>query len=419
MGFYVLYANPLYFSHFFRRTEASVRVEKAAPPALHTADGTPRNTIRKLLAGMKTFLLISPKNRTVYNFRGDLVRAIIEKGYDVLVTGPDRTDVDKIEALGARFVEIPMNKTGTSVSGDLRYRAALTKLMKEERPDAVLGYTIKPVVYGAMAAHAAGIKNINGMITGGGYTFTAKTAKAKLLGTVVRSLYRIGLGRTDHVIFQNPDDLNEFCERGLVKREKCSVVNGSGVSMERFAPAPLPERPVFFMLSRLLKSKGVLEYLEAARLVKAEYPEAKFCLLGKYETAMQDAIPQETVETFICDGIVDRFEETTDVRPYYAGCSVYVLPSYREGTPRTVLEAMAMGRPILTTDTNGCRETVEDGVNGWLVPVGDAAALAEKMKAFLRDPALTAKMGAESLRVCREKFEVNKVNQNMLRIMEL
>ena len=365
------------------------------------------------------FLLLSPKNRTVYNFRGDLVRAIIAKGCEVVVTGPDRTDVDKIEALGARFVEIPMNKTGTSISGDLRYRAALTKLMKAEKPDATLGYTIKPVVYGAMAAHAAGVKNVNGMITGGGYTFTAKTAKAKALGAIVRTLYRIGLGYTDHVIFQNPDDLQEFCGRGLVKKDKCSVVNGSGVNMERFSPAPMPETPAFFMLSRLLKSKGVMEYLEAARMVKSEFPEAKFYLLGKYETSMQDAIPRETVEEFIRDGIVERFDETADVRPYYAKCSVYVLPSHREGTPRTVLEAMAMGRPILTTDTNGCRETVEDGVNGWLVPVGDAAALAEKMKAFLREPGLIEKMGAESVRICAGKFEVGKVNQEMLRIMNL
>ncbi len=365
------------------------------------------------------FLLISPKNRTVYNFRGDLLREILARGHEVLVTGPDRTDVEKIEALGARFFEIPMNKTGTSVTGDLRYRRALTALMKREKPDVTLGYTIKPVVYGAMAARAAGVKNVNGMITGGGYTFTARTAKARVLGLIVRALYRAGLRKTDRVIFQNGDDLEEFVSRGLVRREKCRIVNGSGVSMTRFRPAPLPETPAFFMLSRLLKSKGVAEYLEAARAVKAEYPEAKFYLLGKYETAMQDAIPRETVEQYIRDGVVERFEETADVRPYYAKCSVYVLPSYREGTPRTVLEAMAMGRPIITTDTNGCRQTVEEGVNGYLTPVRDAAAVAERMRRFLQDPALIRRMGAESVRLCAERFEVGKVNAEMLRIMNL
>lgn len=365
------------------------------------------------------FLLISPKNRTVYNFRGDLVKAIIAKGYEVLVTGPDRTDVEKIEALGARFIEIPMNKTGTSILSDLKYCKRLKALMKAEKPDVTLGYTVKPVVYGAIAAKAAKVKNINSMITGGGYTFTAKTMKAKVLGFIVRTLYKLGLRRADHIIFQNTDDLNEFCERKLAKREKCSVVNGSGVNMEHFAPAPLPDKPAFFMLSRLLKSKGVLEYLQAAKIVKEEYPKAKFYLLGKYETAMQDAVPRETVEQYISEGIVERFEETGDVRPYYEKCSVYVLPSYREGTPRTVLEAMAMGRPVITTDTNGCRETVADGKTGYLVPVADAVSLAERMKAFLLQPELAEKMSKESLALCKEKFEVGRVNAEMLKILNL
>lgn len=365
------------------------------------------------------FLLISPKNRTVYNFRGDLIKTVIAKGYEVIVTGPDRTDVEKIEALGARFVEIPMNKTGTNILGDLKYCKRLKTLMKTERPDVTLGYTVKPVIYGAIAAKAAKVKNINGMVTGGGYTFTAKTMKAKVLGVIVRTLYKIGFHCSDRIIFQNPDDRDEFCERKLVKREKCHVVNGSGVNMEHFAPAPLPDKPAFFMLSRLLKSKGVLEYLQAAKIVKEEYPKAKFYLLGKYETSMQDAVPRETVEQYISEGIVERFEETSDVRPYYEKCSVYVLPSYREGTPRTVLEAMAMGRPVITTDTNGCRETVADGKTGYLVPVADAVSLAERMKAFLLQPELAEKMSKESLALCKEKFEVGRVNAEMLKILNL
>lgn len=366
------------------------------------------------------FLLLSPKNRTVYNFRGELVKEIIRRGYDVLVTGPDRSDVDKIEALGARFVEIPMDKTGTSVAGDLRYCRALLRLMRAEKPDVTLGYTIKPVVYGAIAAKLAHVKNINSMVTGGGYTFIATSLKARVLGVIVRMLYRVGLGMADHVIFQNRDDLNEFCARGLVRRDKCRIVNGSGVDTARFAPAPLPDGPLtFFMLSRLLKSKGVGEYLEAARLVKARRPELRFLLLGKVETAMQDALDGAYVESFVRDGTVERFEETDEVRPYYAQCSVYVLPSYREGTPRTVLEAMAMGRPILTTDTQGCRETVKDGENGFLVPVRNVEALAERMLWFAEHPERLPEMGEASRRCALEKFDVNKVNADMLRNMEL
>ena len=368
---------------------------------------------------MKKFVLISPKNRTVYNFRGDLVKEIIAKGYEVIVTGPDQTDVDRIEALGARFKEIPMNKTGTSVVGDLKYCKALTEFLRAERPDATLGYTVKPDVYGAIAAKRAGVQNITSLVTGGGYTFIATSMKARVLGMIVRTLYRIGFRKADHVIFQNQDDLKEFTESGLVKKEKCSFVNGSGINLDHFQEAPLPETVSFFMLSRLLKSKGVSEYLEAAKIVKAQHPEVKFYLLGKYETTMQDALEKDYIEEFIRNGIVERFEETSDVRPYYAISNVYVLPSYREGTPRTVLEAMAMGRPIITTDTQGCRETVKNGVNGYLVPIKDAQAVADKMLWFIENPEQIVEMGKQSKQYAKEKFDVRKVNADMIRIMNI
>ena len=368
---------------------------------------------------MKKFILISPKNRTVYNFRGDLIKEIIAKGYEVVVTGPDQTDVDRITALGARFKEIPMNKTGTSIIGDLKYCKALYSFLKAEKPDVTLGYTVKPDTYGAIAASLAGVKNINSLVTGGGYTFTATTAKAKVLGTIVRTLYRIGFRKANHVIFQNEDDLKEFTEKGLVKKEKSTFVNGSGINLDRFEPAPFPEQPTFFMLSRLLKSKGVQEYLEAAKIVKQKHPEARFLLLGKYEFTMQDALDKDYVEQYIKDGIIERFEETSDVRPYYTMSTVYVLPSYREGTPRTVLEAMAMGRPIITTDTQGCRGTVKDGITGFLVPVKDSQAVADKMLWFLDHPEQIQKMGQESRKYAEEKFDVHKVNTDMIRMMKL
>ena len=365
------------------------------------------------------FLLISPKNRTVYNFRGDLIKKIISLGYEVAVTGPDLTDVEKITELGARFIEIPMNKTGTSIFGDLKYCLRLYKLIRKEKFDATLGYTVKPVVYGGIAAWLAGVKNISSMVTGGGYTFTAKTLKAKVLGLLVKTLYKISFIVTDNIIFQNSDDLNEFTKKKLVNPKKCHVVNGSGVNMEKFQPLPLPEEKTFFMLSRLLKSKGVIEYLEASKIVKEKYPETKFYLLGKIEYEMQDAVSEDIINKYIDDEIVELFPETSDVRKYYAMSGVYVLPSYREGTPRTVLEAMASGRPIITTDTNGCRETVKDGINGYLVPVGDSDKLSETMIKFIENKELISKMGNESINYCREKFEVNKVNTDMCEYMKL
>ncbi len=367
---------------------------------------------------MKKFILISPKNRTAYNFRGDLIKTIISKGYEVIVTGPNEIDVDRILALGARFELIPINKNGTNPIADLKYMLKLRKLMKREKPDATLGYTIKPAIYGAMAAKLAGVKSRTSMITGAGYLFTAKSLKAKLTGIIGKTLYKIGLACANHVIFQNEDDLAEFLQKRLVKAEKCNVVNGSGVNMEHFAVAPLPEKPVFFMLSRALYSKGVKEYLDACRIVHNKYPEVRCMYLGAIEP-MPDAIPLEEVQSYIEDGSIEYFGETPDVRQYTAQCSVYVLPSYREGTPRTVLEAMSMGRPIITTDVPGCRSTVIDGKNGFLVPAYNANAVAEKMIWFIEHSDVISKMGNASHEYCVNKFEVGAVNKKMVAIMNL
>ncbi len=334
----------------------------------------------------------------------------------MIVTGPDTTDIDKIKALGVNFFKIPMRKNGISIIEDINYCLRLYRLMRIQKPNITLGYTIKPVVYSAIAARLAGVKAIIGMVTGAGYTFISGSPKARALGKLVSLLYKVGLACCSRVIFQNTDDRDEFVQRGLVKAGKCHVVNGSGVNMEYFIPTPIPEQLTFFMLSRLLKNKGVLEYLQAAKLVKQTHPEARFMLLGSYDS-LQDALSREQIEIYFSDNIVERFDETADVRPWYSQCSVYVLPSYREGTPRTVLEAMATGRPIITTDTNGCRQTLQDGVNGFLVPVRDVNALAEKMLWFIAHPEQIEPMGRESLRICREKFDVNEVNREMLRIL--
>lgn len=365
------------------------------------------------------FLLLSPKNRTVYNFRGNLIKEIIDKGYEVIVTGPDNTEVEKIRALGVSFREIPMNKNGTNILKDIGYCKKLWELMRLEKPDVILGYTIKPVVYGALAAKLAGIRRVNCMITGAGYTFTAKTLKARALGCIVRLLYRGSLKCAEHVIFQNQDDLEEFVERRLVTPDKCRVVCGSGVDMTKFQRESFPDKLVFFMLSRLLKSKGVNEYLQAAEILKGKYPAVEFVLLGRYETSMQDAVDKEYIERLIHRGIIRRYDETSDVRPFYKQCSVYVLPSYREGTPRTVLEAMAMGRPVITTDTNGCRDTVEDGKSGFLVQVRDVDDLVKKMERFILQPELIPELGEEAYKLCCKKYDVTKVNQDMLKIMRI
>ncbi|MBE6649440.1 MAG: glycosyltransferase family 4 protein [Ruminococcaceae bacterium] len=363
-------------------------------------------------------MVISPKNRTVYNFRGDLIKKAVSMGHEVIVTGPDLVDIDKIEALGAKFFEVPMNKNGLNPKEDIRYMKALEDIINSEKPDVVFCYTVKPVVYGAYIAKKCGVKKIVPMITGAGYAFISKTLKAKLVKKVVSFLYRRSLNCADDVIFQNPDDMAQFVSEKLVKKEKCVLVNGSGVNMEKFSKAPLPSKTVFFMLSRVIKSKGIREYLSAAETVKSKYPDVEFRLLGAVEN-IQDSLSREQLDRYIDNGIITHFGESENVVPFYHACSVFVLPSYREGTPRSVLEAMSCGRAIITTDAPGCRETVKDGVNGFLVPVRDSDSIAKKMIEFIENPSSIEKMGNASYEYCKEKFEVGKVNEKMIEILGL
>ncbi|MGD6802086.1 glycosyltransferase family 4 protein [Rossellomorea aquimaris] len=364
------------------------------------------------------FVLISPKNRTVYNFRGDLIRELSSRGYEVIVTGPNLDGIDKIKELGVRFELIPLNKTGLNVFEDLKYLFKLIKLLRKEKPNVTLGYTIKPVIYGSIAAKIAGVRNINSMITGVGYVFTAKTGKAKVIKYFASLLYKVGLSCSDTVIFQNGDDLKEFVKTKLLKEDSCRLVNGSGVNMERFKPAEIPDQLSFFMLSRIMYSKGVKEFLEAAKRIKSTNKNVRFMLLGAIEN-MQDSLSVKELEPYINDGIIEYYPETDDVSSYYKQCSVYVLPSYREGTPRTVLEAMAMGRPIITTDTPGCRETVIDGKNGFLVPVKNVNALVDRIDWFIKNKKKITSMGQASLELCQEKFDVLRVNQQMIEHMKV
>ena len=365
------------------------------------------------------YIVISPKNRTAYNFRGDLIREIIKRGNEVVVTGPNRIGVEKIEELGARFVEVPNRKNGLNPFADLRYLYKLCRLFGEEKPDTVFGYTSKPVIYGSIAAKIMKVPHIVSMVTGAGYAFSADTAKARTIKAIMCMLYKIAFKCSDIAIFQNKDDKEQFVAEGLVKEDKCRLVNGSGVNMEKFAPAPYPEKVTFFMLARMIYAKGVREYLQACEMVKEKYPEVRCMILGACEN-IPDALSEKELAPYVERGIVEHFGETDTVSDYYKQCSVFVLPSYyREGTPRTILEAMSMGRVIITTDAPGCRETVIDGENGYLVPVRDSAAIAEKMLCFVENPELIQTMGQRSIEYCRHRYDVHKVNGDMCKYLNV
>ncbi len=371
------------------------------------------------MGNSRVFVLISPKNRTSYNFRGELLREIIAAGYKVYVTGPNRVDVDRIEALGAEFVEIPNDKNGVSIQSDLKYLLSLYRFFRAVRPSVTLGYTIKPVIYGAIAAKLSGVESINSMITGVGYLFISKSGKAKALRILALVLYRIGFRCADRVIFQNPDDCSEFIAKGLVAERKCHIVNGSGVDMNRFRRAKYPHQLTFLMISRAMHSKGVIEYAEAAKMVKERYCNVRFIFLGAFEN-IQDSVDYKAFSAnYIESGVLEYIPETEDIPASISTCSVFVLPSYREGTPRTVLEAMAMGRSVIVTDVAGCRETVIDNQTGFLVAAQDASAVAQAMVKFIENPALVEKMGEKSYRYCHSKYRVEQVNRAMLKIIEI
>ncbi len=354
---------------------------------------------------------------SLINFRGELIRELLADGAEVHVTAPDfESDSDSSKTLsewGVTVHQVAMSRTGMNPWRDLLSLAAYRRLFRKLRPDAYLGYTAKPVIYGVLAAWSVGVPRRVAMITGLGYGFQGDGSRA-LLRAVVANLYRAALSRATNVIFQNPDDLSTFQSLGLLpSHATTSVVNGSGVDLARFSPQPLPQGPlVFLMIARLLGDKGVREYVNAARLIAQEHSGVRFMLVGPRDPG-PDAIPAAELAQWVSEGIVEYFGEQRDVRPFLAACSVYVLPSYREGTPRSVLEAMATGRPVITTDAPGCRQTVEDGVNGFLVDPKSASAVAKEMSRFIEDPELIRRMAEESLAKVRNEFDVRKVNHRI------
>ena len=359
-------------------------------------------------------LVISPKNKTVFNFRGDLIRDMIANGNEVIVTGPNRDFLNDIMALGvSEFVEIPFVKDNTNIKGDLAYWKALKKVIKEKAPDIVFSYTIKPVIYGSLSAKSCRVPRICAMVTGLGRVYASGGVKARAVRMITKHLYHRAFAACDRVIFQNADDLNELVEQHYLPKEKTALVNGSGVNMERFARTDLPQAPVFLMVSRIIREKGVMEYCEAARAVKKLHPEARCILLGGFDTSI-GALKREDVQPYIDDGSIEFPGEVKDPVAFYQQCSVFVLPSYyREGLPRTILEAMSCGRAIVTTDWPGCRVPITDGENGFLVPVKDAESLAEKMKILASDRAQLVKMANAAYERCKAQYEVGIVNQQM------
>jgi glycosyltransferase involved in cell wall biosynthesis len=321
----------------------------------------------------------------------------------------------QIESLGAVFRSFPVERSGVNPLKDLRTFFSLYTTFRQTKPDIILAYTIKPVIWGGMAAALAGRLRFYGLITGLGFAFEGCGFKRRILRILVSSLYRLALLRARAVIFQNRDNRDTFTGLQIVPAKKCFVVNGSGVNVQHFVPSLFKDGPpTFLLIARLLNEKGIREYVRAAQSVKMRCPDAVFNLLGP-EDPSPDGVPLHEVQKWHDQGVIRYLGTSSDVRPYLADCHIYVLPSYHEGMPRTVLEAMATGRPILTTDAPGCRETVIPAENGFMVPVRDADALAERMIWFIENRDQWERMGKRSREMAKERFDVRIINRELMR----
>ena len=371
------------------------------------------------------FLLISSHAPSLVNFRGPLLTALMAAGHSVSVAAPmllpESPTARTLKKMGIPSYDFSLSRTGMNPVADFVMAVSLFRLMRKIRPDFVLSYTIKPVIWGTLAAWIARVPRRYALITGLGYAFTGKaTGKRLIIQRIARWLYKCALARATKVFFQNPDDAALFKNLGLVPGHvPIVVVNGSGVDTAHFAPVPLPKGPMSFLLiARLLGDKGIREYVQAASIIRRSHPTVRFDLVGGLDTN-PDTIALAEVERWHALGDIIWHGPLDDVRPAIAAAHVYVLPSYREGTPRTVLEAMSMGRAVITTDAPGCRETVVEGINGFLVPVRDEVALANAMKRFIDRQDLVVEMGLTSRRIAEDKYDVHKVNAVMLAEMGL
>lgn len=359
----------------------------------------------------KSILVVSRCAWTLFNFRAGLMRGLMAEGHKVSCAGAGGDGYEeRLSEGGFDFIPIPVDRRGINPLADIRLLFSLFFLYRKLRPDVVLHFTIKPVIYGSVAARLAGVPRIVNTVTGLGYAFTGR--QSGWLKRLVMPMYRAAIRSAHFTFFQNSEDRGFFVSQNLARPEKTGVLPGSGVDCDRFRPRPEAlddERPIVLMVARLLEDKGVREYAQAARIVREKRPEARFVILGRRDDRNPSVIPEKEIAGWIDGGVLEWPGETDDVRPWLAKASVVALPSYREGTPRSLLEASAMARAIVATDVPGCRDVVEHGRTGLLVPVKDARALAEAISSLLENPGLCGKMGAAGRKKMLSEYDEKTV----------
>ncbi|NPV85257.1 MAG: glycosyltransferase family 4 protein [Anaerolineae bacterium] len=347
----------------------------------------------------------------LYNFRLPLGETLRSRGHEVIFLSPPGAHGQRLEAQGFRWVAFPLSRRGTNPLTELATIWALFRFYKKQKPDIVHHFTIKCVIYGSLAARLAGVKTIVNSITGLGYVFIQNTAQARLLRLAARQLYRLAL-RGTHIIFQNPDDMALFQKYGLVQSSlSTALIQGSGVDIERFVPTVEAQgTPLIILPGRMLYAKGVAEFVEAARILHGEGIKARFALVGNCDLeSSPDAVPLQQLQAWQREGHVEWLGWQEDMTSIYASAHVICLPSYREGLPRALIEAAACGRAVVASDVPGCREVVQDGESGLLVPAQDAQALAGAIRRLLDDTELRLRMGRRGREIAEQRFSTQQV----------
>lgn len=362
-----------------------------------------------------------------YGFRADLIGTLLKKGHQVYAFTSECTteDLKKIEKLGVTPITYTLNRSGLNPLADIIATYQLSKKIKATNPDLVFSYFSKPVIFGTLAAKLTQVPHVIGMLEGLGYTFTAQpeglSKKTQLIKKIQVFLYKIALPQLDQLIFLNPDDPKDLLEKYAINVKNVEVLGGIGLNLDHYKYSENFNSNIsFIFIARLLAEKGIHDYIKAAKIVKEKYPSVKFTVLGAIDKEALGSLKEEELESLVKTNIIEYPGHVSNVSEWIENSSVFVLPSYyREGVPRSTQEAMAIGRAVITTDVPGCRETVVDGVNGFLVPKWNPEALAEKMIYFIEHPEQVRLMGAESYKIAVEKFDAEKVNQRLVNILGL
>ena len=375
----------------------------------------------------KKIVLIGTAASSTINFRSDLIKELQQNSYKVYVFSSEYTsqELEAIQSLGSIPMTYKLNRSGLNPIADIKSTLALANEIRKIKPDLVFCYFSKPVIFGTLAAKLARVPKVIGMLEGLGYTFTEQprsiSRKTKLIKKAQIYLYKLALPQLDKLIFLNPDDPKDLLRKHNIKVKQAEILGGIGLNLSDYSFSnDYPKDITFIFVARLLAEKGIHDYIAAAKIVKDSYPEIKFVVLGAVDKEALGALRDSELKQVVENDIIQYPGHVNNVAEWIAKSSVFVLPSYyREGVPRSIQEAMAIGRAVITTDVPGCRETVVNGVNGFLVEKWNPQVLAEKMTYFIENPEQVGIMGYESRKMAQKKFDATEVNKRLLAILDV